>query len=299
MQQDNCSPQNMRGLWVNIWPESTLHLPLELTLINPVSSLGLASYPAPFIYYPLLDNTAFVLMPDNLESWRAAVNIAAVLGSNANGPVTALRVFYSDDLPEAERSKYNLLIIGRPSQMPVMGEINKSLPIPFLEGGDILTDGNFQVTYRIPPASPIGYMEIMPSPWNSDNVVLAVLGNTTQGLSWATSALIDSDLRSQLAGNFAVINDQQIITTDTRLSPTMNSDPTPAAEVAVEPPNVDTTSPIKGQQTVWVVPVFILSIVLIVLISVFAAIGSWSRQRTRGNTQRGHRLGAQGFFGKI
>ena len=296
VQHDVCSPQNMRGLWVNVWPESTLHLPLDLTLINPVTALGLASYPAPFVYYPLLDNTAFVLMPDNLDSWRAALTMASVLGDNANGPVTALKVFYSDDLPEAERSKYNLLIIGQPSQMPIMGEINKTLPIPFIEGSDVLADGNFQVTYRIPPASPIGYMEIMPSPWNSDNVILAVLGNTPQGLGWATSALIDSDLRSQLAGNFAVINDQQIITTDTRLSPTI-SEPTPVAEVAVVPPSsVDTTSPSEGQQTAWLFPVFILSVVLIILVSVFAAIGSWSRYRTRGNAQKSNRhLAGQGY----
>ena len=236
---DECAPQNTRGLWVNIWPESTLHLPLELTPINPVSNLGLASYPAPFIYYPLLDNTAFVLLHNDLESWRAALKIAAFLGSNANGPVIALNVYYGDDLPEAERSKYNLLIIGRPSQMPVMGEINKTLPIPFLDGSDVLADGNFQVTYRIPPDSPMGYMEIMPSPWNSDNVILAILGNTAQGLSWATSSLIDPDLRNRLAGNFAVINDKQIITTDTRLSPTINSEPTQAAEIVVVPPNVD------------------------------------------------------------
>ena len=299
-QQDVCAPRNMRGLWINIWPESTLHLPLNLTVINPVTSLGLASYPAPFIYYPLLDNTAFVLMPDNVESWRAAVSIASYLGSNANGPVTALKVFYSDGLPEAERSKYNLLLIGQPSQMPAMAELIKSLPIPFLEGTDTIAEGNFQVTYRIPAASPVGYMEIMPSPWNSDNVILAILGNTAQGLGWATSALIDSELRSQLAGNFAVITDQQIITADTRLSPTINSGPTPVSEVAVIPANVETTSPPADQRTGWVFPVFILSIALIFLISVFAAIGSWSRQRTRGNAQTGNqRPGRKGFFGSI
>jgi cellulose synthase operon protein B len=295
---DECSSQNTRALWVNIWPESTLHLPLELTPINPVSNLGLASYPAPFIYYPLLDNTAFVLPHNDLESWQAALKIAAFLGSNANGPVTALKVYYGDDLPEAERAKYNLLIIGRPSQMPVVGEINKTLPIPFLDGSDVLADGNFQVTYRISPDSPMGYMEIMSSPWNSDNVILAVLGNTAQGLSWATSSLIDPDLRNRLAGNFAVINDKQIITVDTRLSPTINSEPTQAAEIVIIPPNnADTTSSPVTQQTAWVFPVFIASVVLIVLLSAFVLIGSWSRNRTRSISKKvDQNTSDQGYF---
>jgi len=127
--------------------------------------------------------------------------------------------------------------------------------------------------------------------------LLAVLGNTEQGLSWATSALINPDLRSLLAGNFAAINDQQIITTDTRLSPVIDSNPTPVAEVAILPAaNADTTSQPKNQQNTWVFPVFILSIILILLISVFAAIGSWLRHRTRGNTQAGYRRPAIANF---
>jgi hypothetical protein len=269
-------------------------------LTDPVSNLDLAFYPAPFTYYPLLDNTAFVLLRSDLESWRAALKIAAFLGSNSNGSVTALRVYYGDDLPEAERSKYNLLIIGRSSQMPIMGEINKTLPIPFLDGSDVLADGNFQVTYRIPADSPMGYMEIMPSPWNSDNAILAILGNTAQGLSWATSSLIDPDLRSKLAGNFAVINDKQIITTDTRLL--INPGPTQVAEIAVVPPTVVTTSPspLATQRPTWVFPVFILLVILIILILAFVAIGTWSRNRTRSISEKdGQYLSGQGYFGSI
>jgi hypothetical protein len=126
---------------------------------------------------------------------------------------------------------------------------------------------------------------------------LAILGNTTQGLSWATSSLIDPDLRNRLAGNFAVINDKQIITTDTRLSPTINSVPTQMAEIVVIPPNADKTSPSATQQTAWLFPVFILSVGLIILLSAFVVIGSWSRNRTRSISKKsGQNLGNQGNF---
>jgi hypothetical protein len=142
----------------------------------------------------------------------------------------------------------------------------------------------------------MGYLEIMPSPWNSENVVLAILGNTTQGLSWATSSLIDPDLRSRLAGNFAVINDKQIITSDTRLSPTINSGPTQAAEIIVLPPNVNNASPSATQQTAWIFPVFVLSLALIILLSAFVVIRNWSRNRTRRISKKsGQNPGDQGY----
>lgn len=289
VQQDICAPPNLRGLWINIWPESNLHLPLDLAVIDPLASLSLASYPAPFIYYPLLDNTAFVLMQNDLDSWRAAATMASFLGSAANGPVTALNVFYADNLPDTERSKYNLLVIGRPSQLPIMGEINRNLPIPFLDGTDVLAEGNFQVTYRIPSTSTMGYMELVASPWNPDNIILAVLGNSPEGLKWATLSLTDPELRGQLAGNFAVINDQQIITTDTRVSLAVQAEPTPLAEVVVNPPNaVSIDSSPVGTETSWLVPAMLVSIVLIVVISAFVAVGSWSRNRTRGTHGTGN-----------
>jgi cellulose synthase operon protein B len=301
VQQDICAPPNLRGLWINIWPESNLHLPLDLSVIDPLASLSLASYPAPFIYYPLLDNTAFVLMQNDLDSWRAAATMASFLGSAANGPVTALQVFYADNLPDTERSKYNLLIVGRPSQMPVVAEINRNLPIPFLDGTDVLAEGNFQVTYRISSTSSMGYVELVTSPWNPDNIILAVLGNSPEGLKWATLSLIDPELRGKLGGNFAVINDQQIITTDTRMSLAVQVAPTPLAEVVVNPPNalsID-SSPV-GTETSWLFPAMLVSIVLIIIISAFVAIGSWSRNRTRGMVPgTAHHNRRQGFFDLI
>jgi hypothetical protein len=283
---DECVPTDIKGLWVNIWPESTLHIPQVVAPANPFSIEKLADFPVPFTYDPILSNTAFVLDRNDLETWRNAVQIASFLGSRSSGQVIALSTFYGDELPATERSNYNLLVVGRPSQIPFISEINDYLPAPFTTGNDNASEGNnFQVTYQIFPDSPLGYLEIIQSPWNPSNTILAVLGNTAQGVNWAASALLD-DMRWQLAGNFAVINDQQVLTADTvsnYVTVDNNSVPVPNFSVAPTSVNLDVT-PVNQQ--VWIIPALIVTIILIFLVLAIVIIRNWSRSRTRRKIEK-------------
>jgi hypothetical protein len=280
---DDCTPSGLnQGLWINVWPESLLHLPLFPTAITPiVTQKDLGNYLPAFINNPLLSETAFILPGNNLESWRSAIQFAAYLGNEANGSITDLSVFYGDAVPEAERSKYNYLVIGRPSEMPILREMNTDLPAPFLENSDIPLTSNFQITYRIPPETPMGFIEIMPSSWNPKNVILAVLGNTTEGVNWATAALLDPTLNSSLAGNFALVNNRQILTTDTRtvaVVPGIVATPAPG-ETALPAARTPIPVQIPATQPDWILPVLGVTVVLILLILAIVLIGSWSRNR--------------------
>jgi len=279
---DDCTPPNLRGLWAQIWPESNFHLPLVQVTVNPVSSLDLSSYPAPFTYNPMLGNTAFVLTHNDLVSWRAALQIAAYLGQSANGTLSALSVYYSDQIPQADRAKYNLLVIGLPSQSQIVSEMNSSLPIPFSNGNNLSAINSSQVTYRISADSPLGYIEMMPSPWNPNNIILAALGNTPQGLSWATSALVDPTLRANLAGNFDVINNRQILTSDTRVSSIIPATSVPALQPSIIalPPKAGVSSTLPSRPG-WILPLIFVAVFLIVVILVATVIGSQLRNRTR------------------
>jgi len=268
-----CSPPDSRGLWVNIWPQSLLHLPMIAVSSIPTVPQNLATYPAPFNYDPALASTAFVLGHKDLESWQNAMQIASYLGYQTSGSIIELSAFYGDEIPVVERSKYNLVVIGSLGQMPIVKEMNNNLPAPFLDGSEVAGNGNFQVTYRIPSDSPMGYIETMQSPWNSNNVVLAILGNTTEGVNWAAKALIDPILRSDLSGNFAIVNDSQILTTNTFYS--VVSPETISATVA---PNVaGAPVGVSAPQTqaletppMWVLPTIAVSSGLIILTIVIA-----------------------------
>jgi len=83
-------------------------------------------------------------------------------------------------MPLTERAKYNLLVIGIPNQLAIVGDMNNNLPAPFANGGNNANENSFQVTYQI-PRIPHGLRRNDAFPWNASNVVLAILGNTTQG----------------------------------------------------------------------------------------------------------------------
>jgi hypothetical protein len=284
---DDCTPPGIQVLWINLWPQSTFHLPLDVASVSTITNQDLASYPAPFAYDPLLSNTAFVLAHDDLVSWHGATEIAEFLGYQARGSITELSVFYGDDFPAAQRAKYYLIIIGRPSQIPVVGELSKSLPAPFSSGTDNAAESNFQVTYRIPPDSPLGYVEMAVSPWNPDRIVLAILGNDSQGVDWAANALINPTLSSRLAGNFAVVNASQVITTDTRAASVAENGSNPISLIPAPIPAGQNTTETPVSRPLWVLPVLLVTILLMAFILVRIVLRNLARRNHRNPPPNG------------
>lgn len=277
---DRCTNPDLDGIYANIWPESNLHLPLVRAVTNPTANYDLISYPAPFAYESTLNSTAFVFQRDDINSWREAFHVAGYLGDSSNGPVTTLSAFYADELTEIERPKYNFIVVGRPGQLPILSEINKFLPAPFDLGQDIALEPEMQVKYRINPKAAVGYIELLSSPWNGNNVILTAVGNDAQGVGWAASHLI-APLSWKLAGNFAVINDQRVYTADTRKSViTPGIDLTPVPIVEVVPPVIGNPGASTPYRPGWLLPVLIFSVVLIVLTVIAVIYVNWSHTRS-------------------
>jgi hypothetical protein len=260
-----------------------LHLPLTPTQVSPLSMVDLSAYPAPFTYQPTLGATAFVLPHDDLDSWRSALRIASFLGDRTNGAVFTLSAFYGDELKDPDRAKYNLVVIGQPSKLPIVSEMNPSLPAPFDPSSDVAIESNMQVKFNIPATAPTGYVQLFPSPWNPNNLVVAALGNSPQGVLWAASALVDAPLRSRLAGNFAAISGTQAVTTDTRLSPyAQNPEPVTGNLLPGIDSKVDLTPPPANHPS-WILPVIYVASALIVLVLLAALVGAWVRRSRVSN----------------
>jgi hypothetical protein len=266
---EECADPNQAGLFVTLWNDSRLYLPLVQKPVNAIDIPDLGTYPAPFVQIPELGNIAFVLERDNFESWRYAIQIAADLGSIADGVIFTPTAFYADEIPEAARSLYNMLIIGIPSKMKIISEINDKLPAPFESGSDLASESELQVIYQIDPQIPAGYLELLPSPWNPENLIVTVLGNSSKGVSWAGDALLEEITRPKLLGNFAVVTDEQVIAVDTRLfkqssSPELVPTALPAnttdTEAAAQP------SSKKPSTSTWVLIALVLTVLLIILV---------------------------------
>jgi hypothetical protein len=264
---DTCSNPNLRGLWVTIWPDSRLHLPFSPVQLSALSALDLTFYPAPMVLDPTLSGTALILQKDNFQAWQAALDIATFMGDQSNGPISTLSVFFDDQVAGVNLDQYDLIVIGEPSQLDLMEQLNAHLPVQFEKGtNDISNSSSLQVTYRIPPDVPIGYIELFPSPWNKDKVVITALGNTPQGIAWAASALGYQPSRGQLSGNFAIINDTQVQSIDTRIDTFVEDGAIDAGLPTAEPTpaNTDLTAPASARQ-IWILPALVVAILLIII----------------------------------
>src|SRR5205823_3209394 len=119
-------------------------------------------------------------------------------------------------VPEQVRKERDLLLVGRPSALPLVNELGSALPAPFTPGSAVASEPDATVAYQTPQDASLGYLELLAAPWSGERTVLAVLGSTDEGLRWAGAALTTPKLRGALTGNLAVISGDQINSRDTR-----------------------------------------------------------------------------------
>ncbi len=278
---DKCSPPNASAVYANIWADSLFHLPLIRAVVNPMSNYTLSAYPIPYINMPSLETTTFVLPRNDIESWRAAFGVAGYLGDRAGGSVTLFSVYYDDEVTNEARENSNFFIMGLPSKLQILKEINEFLPAPFAENSDIAIEPRMEVNYRISPQSAVGYIEMLLSPWNNENIILLAVGNTSQSISWAASYLIEPK-SYELEGDFVIVNEEKIYPVDTRLTtitPEMISvQETPVVEVVPfrEDPEV-----IAPYQPNWIIPTFFVAVSIILITLIVVAYRGWSATRIK------------------
>lgn len=272
-----CSFLDSSNLWLTILPESVLNLPLRPATAGTVALRDLSSFPYPFTSEPTLSSLAFVLSKDDPSTWDTAARIAAQLGRQAAGALFNLAVAYDGEVPDDIRENRNLIVIGLPANLQLLSEINDSLPAPFEEGTNIAVLQGQQVAYRFPAESDLGFLELLSSPWNSERVILAVVGSSPNGVRLSGDALTNTILRSRLKGNFVLVNGESLSVADTRTGLGLAS-MGDTASAAPQIPPVDATpvaeslTTIFGTEVDWiplVVGALLIAIVIVMLIAAF------------------------------
>jgi cellulose synthase operon protein B len=211
-----CSFIDTSNLWFSILPESVINLPLSPATATTTAPRDMGSYPYPFTGEPTLSTLNFVLSKKDPASWNAAAQVAFQLGRQATGAIFNPGVSFDGEIPDDVRSNKNLIMIGLPTTMKTLAEINASLPAPFDAGTNVAVLKGQQVAYRFPADASLGFLQLLESPWNANNAILVVTGTTDEGVRQAGNALINPVLRSRLKGNFALVNGQTLSVADTR-----------------------------------------------------------------------------------
>lgn len=277
--RSGCYSKELQGNWVTISETSMIYAPALGQAASLEKSVDLKNFPDLFLAADNLSEVAFVLPHDDPASWNQASRIAYYLGQRGNVLITDLLAAYGDAVPEEILTQRNMIIIGRASKLPIMDKMKDVLPAPFSAGTDEALQPAMLVNYRLLPGVNVGYVQLFPSPWNSSRAILAVMGNSDQGVPMAGSSLTEQTLLAALQGNFAIIYGDQILTTDTRLGPSREglAGQLPDAASVTITPSKDSVSPaenakdkpeIQGRAG-WILPSLIVIIILVVALVVF------------------------------
>lgn len=258
---DACARPLDSDLWASVRPESTLHIPIG-PANTQLGALNLRTYPG--VFSPTLDTLAFIVAPSDPLGWGVAVDVAYNLGQKTQGTLINPEVAFADNVPEKLRAERSLLVVGRPSTLPILTDLT-DMPAPFAKGSDIAAEPQNELKFQLPSDTPSGYLEIFPSPWNADRVVLTILGNNSAGLLSARNALLTPALRSKLTGNLAVVYGANIFPSNTNLNATPQPITVVVPPTATPTPSATASDGLSGTN-------LILIGLIAVVVFVFAAI---------------------------
>lgn len=212
---DICATINLNGLWMTVYPESSIHLNLRAPRTEQTQVLELRNYPYTFLAQPSMSDLTIVLSQKDPSSWIAFGNVIYDLGGRALGEVMSFDVSFSDSLSELQKQN-NLIFFGIPTALHWDESLNAVLPAPFEDNSNVAVLDNQTVIYRIEANKSLGYLELFTSPWNDEKTVLAILGTNHEGLTSSAQTLLDSKSRNGMKGNFATIDGSRFVVVDTR-----------------------------------------------------------------------------------
>lgn len=269
-----CANPLIADVWATIHADSLLRLPLTPMVTQRLDRLNLGDYPEFLTTDPQLSNIAFMFPPNDVVAWKAAMQVAFYLGDQSDARLADLVLITEPSMPEDLRATRDLIVVGRPAELPILTELGAALPAPFDLSTNLALETTSLVSYRLPPGTSVGYLELLTAPWNAKQLILTVLGSNDEGLLWAANALTNTALIARLAGNFAVINGEHVYATDTLLKgPTGSIVPTAIAGGQTDAPEI--APPPSAQREAWILPALGAGTGAMVLVIVIAAVMAW------------------------
>jgi hypothetical protein len=271
-----CSDPRLGSLWITVFSNSLLHLPVVEQLMRFGQAQYIGDFPRPFTGNNELSDTTFVLAKNDMAAWEVAGSLAVYLGAHTSGAVSAPAVLWAEALAQKMPADSNLIVVGQPAQMPFLANLADILPAALDAQGELTPVVKAGITFQVSPQADLGYLELgqlAAGETGQGKMLLAILGSSEEGVRLAANALTDAVLLRKLAtGNFALLQGrnvmvQYLLPASGGTVPEAGGQPvgsgTPLPAVTAESENVPATF---GQPEGWIIPVMGISFVLIILL---------------------------------
>jgi len=277
----SCDSTVISDPWFTISDQTRINLPLAQSRNLSQSILrDLKFYPELYTTTSDLGDVAFVVSSEP-STWKTASLLAYTLGTTVQPTMSNLKVYYGDSIPDDVRATRSMIVVGKASDLPFVSELNDQLPAPFDLATNTASERQLQISYRIPEGQNVGYLELLPSPFNAEQTILLVSGNSDVGVGISGTVLTLSDLQDRLAGIFAVTNGEFIATGNATSVFSIVGEGVPSAEQVITTPVPSLPGTVGVQPPVWLVPFIVISFLLITSIVVFIVFSYIKKERLR------------------
>lgn len=268
LEQSGCEEDSaILNPWFSVSNQSLFFIPSAgENLLSQILLRDFKFFPEIFSTSSDLSELTFVLPPNNFEAWRIAANLSYLIGSTAQPGISNIKVAFGDSVSEEIRKNQSLIIIGKASDLPFIAEINEELPAPFDLSTNTASEKQLLISYRIPQGQNVGYLELIPSPFNNEKSILFISGNTDVGVTLASNTLLQTGLQDQLAGIFAVTNGSQIASGSGNTSFSIVGEGVPGSQQEVANQITEESAPLEITPPFWLIPFVILSIITILVV---------------------------------
>lgn len=263
-----CDHTGMSTPWLTISDQTKIHIPAATEIVSADKPLrkNMRLFLDHLSDDKNLSGLALILPANNPAAWELAAQFAYALGDAANPVIPDLTVAFADAVLQEVKNTKTLILFGLPGELPLLTEFNDLLPAPFDFSTNLANQRNMQVSFRIPSAADVGYLQLLTSPYNPENAIFVVSGNSPKGLEQAGSVLLVSNLLSQLGGVFAVTNGVQIATGSSASPAQVDTVIEGAIPITATPlPDAVSQAPAEVRPN-WPVPVIVVTSLMILAI---------------------------------
>lgn len=198
--RDLCTPASAEVAWLRISSNSLMHLPLESAVGGSKMPVTFESFPDSFYSGTGLNNVTMLVAPGEFAAIQSASKLAGVLGSSLpQNSLIQMSTFFADALDPAVIGDKSLLLIGKPSDFK--GYLNNFPSLVFDEKNILTQQSIIELVNRPEANADIGYLAVRGFSAASSQIMLAVLGNTAEGINQAVELLISNKAGKQ---NFVI-----------------------------------------------------------------------------------------------
>ena len=258
--RDLCTAATESVAWLRVSSSSLLHLPLESAVGGTMLPKTFGDFPDAFLTGSGLNNVTLQIAQADFGNIQAAAKLAARLGAALpSHTIFQVSAVGTDATLPADAS---VILVGRPSDFSGLTEKTQFPSLAFNPDDSLSDQSALQLVTKPEAEADAGYLAIRGFDAMTSRVLLAVLGNTSAGVSFAVEALGSPQTANN---NFALVTgpaeltgwlDQGIATGEISAA---GVQPTQIA------PGGDPVQIFRSGMLAWVVPALVILLALMLL----------------------------------